>query len=157
MAVAGLASLGIRLGYAVESTKGTKPTAFTGLTRINTVGGITVDPEAIDASALEDPITRNIKGRAETGGSWPVTVNITNDTIAEWTTLIAAYKALTDGKRMWFELYHPELEKAFFVIAQPPEDIPMPESSQNALWTVDMNLTIEEYKGLDTKVAVSGE
>lgn len=157
MAVAGLASLGIRLGYAVESTKGTKPTAFTGLTRINTVGGITVDPEAIDASALEDPITRNIKGRAETGGSWPVTVNITNDTIAEWTTLIAAYKALTDGKRMWFELYHPELEKAFFVIAQPPEDIPMPESSQNALWTVDMNLTIEEYKGLDTKVAVTGE
>lgn len=157
MAVAGLASLGIRLGYAVESTKGTKPTAFTGLTRINTVGGITVDPEAIDASALEDPITRNIKGRAETGGSWPVTVNITNDTIAEWTTLIAAYKELTDGKRMWFELYHPELEKAFFVIAQPPEDIPMPESSQNALWTVDMNLTIEEYKGLDTKVAVTGE
>lgn len=157
MAVAGLASLGIRLGYAVESTKGTKPTAFTGLTRINTVGGITVDPEAIDASALEDPITRNIKGRAETGGSWPVTVNITNDTIAEWTTLIATYKALTDGKRMWFELYHPELEKAFFVIAQPPEDIPMPESSQNALWTVDMNLTIEEYKGLDEKVAVSGE
>lgn len=157
MAVAGLASLGIRLGYAAESTKGTKPTAFTGLTRINTVGGITVDPEAIDASALEDPITRNIKGRAETGGSWPVTVNITNDTIAEWTTLIATYKALTDGKRMWFELYHPELEKAFFVIAQPPEQIPMPESSQNGLWTVDINLTIEEYKGLDEKVAVSGE
>ncbi len=157
MAVAGLASLGIRLGYAVESTKDTKPTAFTGLTRINTIGGITIDPETIDASALEDLITRNIKGRADTGGSWPVTVNITDDTITEWTTLIAAYKALTGGKRMWFEVYHPDLEKAFFVIAQPPEHIPMPESSQNALWTVDMNLVIEEYKGLDTKVEVSGE
>lgn len=157
MAVAGLASLGMRLGYAVESTKGTKPTAFTGLSRINTVGGITIDPETIDASAVEDRITRNIKGRANTGGSWAVTVNITDDTITEWTTLIAAYKALTDGKRMWFELYHPDLEKAFFVIAQPPEDIPMPEISQNVLLTVDMNLTIEEYKGLDTKVAVTGE
>ncbi len=157
MAVAGLASLGMRLGYAVESTKGTKPTAFTGLSRINTVGGITIDPETIDASAVEDRITRNIKGRANTGGSWAVTVNITDDTITEWTTLIAAYKALSDGKRMWFELYHPDLEKAFFVIAQPPEDIPMPEISQNVLLTVDMNLTIEEYKGLDTKVAVSGE
>lgn len=157
MAVAGLASLGMRLGYAVESTKGTKPTAFTGLSRINTVGGITIDPETIDASAVEDRITRNIKGRANTGGSWAVTVNITDDTITEWTTLIAAYKALSDGKRMWFELYHPDLEKAFFVIAQPPEDIPMPEISQNVLLTVDMNLTIEEYKGLDTKVAVTGE
>lgn len=58
---------------------------------------------------------------------------------------------------MWFEVYHPDLTKAFFVIAQPPEHIPMPESSQNALWTVDMNLVIEEYKGLDEKVAVSGE
>ena len=157
MAVAGLASLGIRLGYAVESTKGTKPTAFTGLSRINTIGGITIDPETIDASALEDLITRNIKGRADTGGSWPVTVNITDDTITEWTTLITAYKALTDGKRMCFEVYHPDLAKAFFVIAQPPEHIPMRESSQTALWKVDMNLTIEEYKGLDEKVAVSGE
>lgn len=157
MALAGLSSLGIRLGYAAESTKGTKPTAFTGLSRINTIGGITIDPETIDASALEDLITRNIKGRADTGGSWPVTVNITDDTITEWTTLIAAYKALSEGKRMWFEVYHPDLAKAFFVIAQPPEHIPMPESSQNALWTVDMNLTIEEYKGLDEKVAVSGE
>jgi hypothetical protein len=38
-------------------------------------------------------------------------------------------------------------------VAQPPEQIPQPEIGQNELLTVEMNLTIEEYKGMDTAVA----
>lgn len=155
MAVAGLSSLGITFGYGTETTAGTKPTTFNTLTRINQIGGITIEPEVIDASALEDAVTRNIKGRADTGGTWAVTVNFTADTKKEWTDLIAAYKALTGGKRMWFEVLHPQLEDAFFVVAQPPEQIPMPETGQNELWTIEMNLTIEEYKGMDTKVELT--
>lgn len=155
MAVAGLSSLGITFGYGTETTAGTKPTTFNTLTRINQIGGITIEPEVIDASALEDAVTRNIKGRADTGGTWAVTVNFTAETKKEWTDLIAAYKALTGGKRMWFEVLHPQLEDAFFVVAQPPEQIPMPETGQNELWTIEMNLTIEEYKGMDTKVALT--
>ena len=155
MAVAGLSSLEITFGYGTETTAGTKPTTFNTLTRINQIGGITIEPEVIDASALEDAVTRNIKGRADTGGTWAVTVNFTADTKKEWTDLIAAYKALTGGKRMWFEVLHPQLEDAFFVVAQPPEQIPMPETGQNELWTIEMNLTIEEYKGMDTKVALT--
>lgn len=155
MAVAGLSSLEITFGYGIETTAGTKPTTFNKLTRINQIGGITIEPEVIDASALEDAVTRNIKGRADTGGTWAVTVNFTADTKKEWTDLIAAYKALTGGKRMWFEVLHPQLEDAFFVVAQPPEQIPMPETGQNELWTIEMNLTIEEYKGMDTKVELT--
>lgn len=155
MAVAGLSSLGITFGYGTETTAGTKPTTFNTLTRINQIGGITIEPEVIDASALEDAVTRNIKGRADTGGTWAVTVNFTAETKKEWTDLIAAYKALTGGKRMWFEVLHPQLEDAFFVVAQPPEQIPMPETGQNELWTIEMNLTIEEYKGMDTKVELT--
>lgn len=152
MAAAGISTLGITFGYGTETTAGTKPTTFTKLTRINNAGAITIDPEQIDASALEDPITRYIKGRADTGGSFPVTVNATPDTIAEWETLISAYKSLSGGKRMWFETIIPGFEKAFFVVAQPPEQIPQPEIGQNELLTMEMNLTIEEYKGMDTKV-----
>ena len=53
MAVAGISSLGITFGYGVETTAGTKPTSFKKLTRINTIGGITIEPEQIDASALK--------------------------------------------------------------------------------------------------------
>ena len=155
MAVAGVSTLGITFGYGVETTAGTKPTEFKQLTRINAIGGINIEPEQIDASALEDLITRYIKGRADTGGSFPVTVNYTDDTAKEWDDLITAYKALTGGKRMWFETIVPDITKGFFVIAQPPDAIPQPEIGQNELLTVEMNLTIEEYKGADTKIALT--
>lgn len=153
MAAAGISTLGITFGYGVETTAGTKPTSFKQLTRINALGGINIEPEQIDASALEDAITRYVKGRADTGGSFAVTVNFTSDTVKEWQDLITAYKALSDGKRMWFETIIPGITNSFFVVAQPPEEIPQPEIGQNELLTVEMNLTIEEYKGLDTSVA----
>lgn len=152
MAAAGISTLGITFGYGTETTAGTKPTSFKQLTRINALGGINIEPEQIDASALEDEITRYVKGRADTGGSFAVTVNFTSDTVKEWQDLITAYKALSDGKRMWFETIIPGVTNSFFVIAQPPEEIPQPEIGQNELLTVEMNLTIEEYKGLDTSV-----
>lgn len=152
MAAAGISTLGITFGYGTETTAGTKPTSFKQLTRINALGGINIEPEQIDASALEDEITRYVKGRADTGGSFAVTVNFTSDTVKEWQDLITAYKALSGGKRMWFETIIPGVTNSFFVIAQPPEEIPQPEIGQNELLTVEMNLTIEEYKGLDTSV-----
>ena len=152
MAAAGISTLGITFGYGTETTAGTKPTSFNQLTRINALGGINIEPEQIDASALEDEITRYVKGRADTGGSFAVTVNFTSDTVKEWQDLITAYKALSGGKRMWFETIIPGVTNSFFVIAQPPEEIPQPEIGQNELLTVEMNLTIEEYKGLDTSV-----
>lgn len=152
MATAGISTLGVLFGYASETTAGDKPTAFKQLTRINALGGITIDVEQIDASALEDEITRYIAGRGDTGGSFTVTVNLTNETVAEWEALIADYKALTGGKKMWFETYSPFLDKAFFIIAQPPTVIPQPSCDQNGLWTIEMTLTVEEYKGLDTAI-----
>ena len=153
MAAAGISTLGITFGYGTETTAGTKPTSFKQLTRINALGGINIEPEQIDASALEDFITRYVKGRADTGGSFPVTVNFTSDTVTEWQELITAYKALSGGKRMWFETIIPGITNSFFVVAQPPEEIPQPEIGQNELLTLEMNLTIEEYKGSDTSVA----
>lgn len=149
---AGVSSLGIRLGYAAESAAGTKPTAFTWLERCNSIGGISLETERIDASALEDEISRYVSGRQDTGGTWPVTFNISDEVIEQLETMIAAYTALTGGKRMWFEVWSPYLAKAFFVVAQPPKHIPMPEESQNELQTVEMTFTIEEYKGMDTAI-----
>ena len=157
MGAAGISTLGITLGYGVESTAGTKPSTFTKLNRINAIGGIAISNEQIDASALEDMVSRYVQGRGETGGSFLVTVNATPETIAEWKAVIEAYKALTDGKRMWFETIIPGFDESFFVVAQPPTAIPQPEIGQNSLLTIEMNLTIEEYKGMDTKVALSGE
>ena len=153
--ISGVSTLGITFGYGTEDTAGTKPTTFTQLNRINAIGGITIENEQIDASALEDKVSRYVQGRGDTGGSFTVTVNFTSETLAEWKTVLSTYEALTDGKRMWFETIIPGFTDSFFVVAQPPTAIPQPEIGQNALLTVEFNLTIEEYKGMDTSVAFS--
>ena len=152
MATAGLSTLGITLSYGVETVAGQKPTAFKLLTRINEIDGVSVTPEAIDASALEDPTTRNVAGRDTLTDSVNVTVNRTTETIKEWTDLIATYKDLTGGKRMWFQEITPGLSDAEFFVAQPPSILPISSKSQNSLLTMEIPLVLEEMKGTDTKV-----
>lgn len=149
MAAPGISTLGVLFGWGAAGD--TKPDSFTLLTRINAIGGITVESEQIDASALEDTLTKYVAGRADTGGSVSVTVNATNDTIAEWEKVFnASNTALAAGQAgLWFEVYSPYLTKAFYFIAQTPTTFPMPEQGQNELMTVEIPLTIAEYKGLD--------
>ena len=155
MALAGVSTLGVKFGYGIETTAGTKPTTFKQLTRISAIGGISLETENIDASTLEDLVTRYIAGRQDSGGTWTVTVNLTDETIKEWEDLItasdAAYK---ESKSTWFQIESPYLNKAFFVTAQVPLKIPVPEFSSNEVLTVEMTLTINEIKGMDTKVSM---
>lgn len=151
--IAGISTLGSLTGYAVETTAGVKPTTFKMLHRINASDEIAIETETIDASALEDMIERTIAGRGSTGGTFGVTVNVTDETITEWETLIQEYEtAKTAGKAMWYEEYFPSLKKAFFTKIEPPTVIPKPAREQNGLLTVTMTLTINEYVGPDTAV-----
>lgn len=156
MALAGISTLGVTFGFGVETSAGTKPTLFKQLTRISSIGGITIENEQIDASALEDTVSRYIQGRGDTGGSFAVSVNFTPETLTEWEDVIAKYNAAKgNGLRVWFETVIPGFEDAFFVVAQPPTAIPQPEIGQNELLTIEMNLTIEEYVGMDEKVTLT--
>lgn len=130
----------------------TKPQTFTKLTRINSVGSINLEPEQIDASALEDDVEQMIDGRSSTGGSVTVTVNVTNETITEWEAVFTASDAARATGGLWFEVYSPYLTKAFFFKGTTPTKYSMPEWSQNSLLTVDIPITISEYVGLDTAV-----
>lgn len=151
--IAGLSTLGITLKYGVETTGGTKPSTFTALDRINSIGGIAMDVEKIDASALEDTATKYVAGRADTSGEWDVTVNFTDETADQWEALIAAYNtASASDLQMWFEVCLPNQDDAFFVIAQPPQQLPMPEIGQNELLTMVISMTVVEYKGWSTAV-----
>lgn len=152
--IMGVSTLGVEFGYGVETTAGTKPATFTQLHRINSIGGITVTPATIDASALEDYVTKTVAGRGDTGGTWTITVNLTEETADEWADLISAYQtAKASGLNMWFETIVPGFTDGFFVVAQPPEAIPQPEMGQNALLTVEFPLIIVDPKGMSTKVA----
>lgn len=150
--IAGISTLGIKFGYAAETTAGEKPAAFTQLERCNSIAGIALNAEQIDASALEDLTSRYVAGRQDSGGTWGVTFNFTSETETQLTAMISAYNtAKAAGKSMWFEVWVPN-NKGFFVVAQPPQVIPMPEVAQNGLLTVEITFTIESYKGTDTAI-----
>lgn len=151
--IPGISTLGAKFGYAVETSAGTKPTKFIQLERCNNIAAISLETEQIGASALEDLVTKYVAGRQDTGGTWEVTFNVTDDVTEQLNTMISASQtARESGLMTWFEAWSPYLEKGFFVIAEPPKQIPMPEVAQNELQTVAMTFTINEYKGMDTAI-----
>lgn len=68
------------------------------------------------------------------------------------TLYTAAATAKAAGKATWFEVVFPDMDDAFFVVAETGTAIPMPEIGQNEAATLSVSLVISEYKGLDTKV-----
>ena len=121
-----LTTLGVTFGYGVETEKGVKPTTFKQLELASSIGGISLDTEQIDVSALEDFITQYASGRQDTGGTWDVTFNLNADVIAALKKLMTdTATGKTKGFRVWFEVVFPDLEDAFFVIADPGKNIPL--------------------------------
>lgn len=146
MAVPGVSTLKMELGYgAYTASDTTPPDSFTKLGRINSIGGIELSQENIDASAIEDDVSQYVAGRSDTGGDWSVSVNVTDETITAWEGLA--------GTTKWFEVYSPDLAKAWFVVAKVPAKIPLPEVGQNELLVMEISLTVQELYGTATKVA----
>ena len=149
MAFAGVSTLGMDLGMGAWTSADTAPAAaFTAMGRINAIGGIELSQESIDASAIIDKVSKYVEGRSDTGGEWTVTVNVTDATITEWEAV--------QGQTKWFEVYHPNLAKAWFVAAAVPATLPLPEVGQNELLTMEISLVVKQYYGLATKVAPTG-
>lgn len=143
----------VKFGYAVETVADTKPTAFTWLERCNAIAGIALSTETIDASALEDLITKYIAGRQDSGGEWTITFNYTAEVATQLQAMISAYNtAKASNLKTWFEVWIPNATNGFFVVAQPPQRLPMPEFSQNELLTIEVGFAVQDYKGELTAV-----
>ena len=153
--MARLSTLGVTFGYGIETTAGTKPATFTQLELASSIGGISLDTEQIDVSALEDLITHYVAGRQDTGGTWEVEFIMDPDKSVDQikTLYSAAATAKNSGKGVWFQVMFPSMSDAFFVVAECGNEIPLPEIGQNEAATMSISLVISEYKGLQTKVA----
>lgn len=147
--IAGLSTLGIRVFQALaeDGAKVTTAESYSQLTRINGIGEVSVTNENIDASALEDYLSRFVAGRSTVTDSLNITINATNDTIAEWKPIL--------GKRICLMIDIPEMDDAFFIILQVPSKLPMPSLEQNSLLTMAIGCTVNDFIGLDTKIEIT--
>lgn len=146
--IAGLSTLGVKVYQALseDGAKVTTADSYTQLTRINSIGEVSITPENIDASALEDLTSRFVAGRSTVTDALTITVNATDDTIAEW-------KAIA-GKRICVMIDIPGMSDAFFIIVEVPAVLPLPALDQNALLTMAINCTVNNFIGLDTKIEI---
>ena len=146
--IAGLSTLGVKVYQALseDGAKVTTADSYTQLTRINSIGEVSITPENIDASALEDLTSRFVAGRSTVTDALTITVNATDDTIAEW-------KAIA-GKRICVMIDIPGMSDAFFIIVEVPAVLPLPALDQNALLTMAINCTVNNFIGLNTKIEI---
>ena len=153
-----LSTLGVKLGYGIEQSAGTKPGTFTELGLVESIGGINLDVEQIDVSCLTDTITQYVKGRQDTGGTWDISfIADPDNSITPLETMFTSVAtAAAQGKSTWYEVLVPNMSKAFFIVADCGDTIPLPEIGQNEALIIPLSLIIKQYKGLDTKVDMSG-
>lgn len=156
MAIPGLSTLGIEVGYAIVTTTASLPNAFTALPRCNSADGIELTAESIDASALEDYVTQRVAGRSDIPETWAMTFNNTPASRTAVTTMISAYTtglASDSDTLVCIEIYDPkDAAGAYFVFVQPPSMLGMSELSQNSLKTFQVSNTLVKVHGYGTGV-----
>ena len=149
--IAGLSTLGIKVYQALsaDQKKVTEASAYSQLTRINSIGEASITPENIDASALEDLVSRFVAGRATVTDALTITINQTDETMTEWTALL--------GKTICIMIDVPSLSQACFAIVTVPNQLPLSAIDQNGLLTMAINCTINNFIGWDAKVEIDEE
>ena len=156
-----LSTLGIKFGWAVETTAGEKPTAFKWIQRCSKIGGLNVTREKIDTTCFEDKIKQYIAGVSDTGGDWNVNFNGTKkgsaiDTVKSWNDLLSASgEAAEKGLATWADIYIPGFG-SYFVIFEPGE-IPMPDLEVNNKLDIQISNVVNEYKGLGEAIEPTAE
>lgn len=95
-----LSTIGVKFGWAVETTAGTKPTAFEWVERCSKIAGITLTKDKIDVTCFEDTIKQYIGGVSDTGGDWNLNFNGSATFVTAWNALITAYETGTSYRRI---------------------------------------------------------
>ena len=108
-----VSSAGIKIQYAVETSAGVRPTTGykekeAGATLkiaeyVTGISGLTAEFEQYDVTPLaETERHRFVKGLQGNDGNLSLSCNINPTSRADWSAIVTAYEALTDGKGMWF-------------------------------------------------------
>ena len=138
-----LSTAGIKLKYAVESTKGTRPTSgYTALTGAKSTPSLNPSPETLETTTLDELEYKTyIDGLKDLGGALEFTFNLTQDLVDEWDALMAAYETgKAAEKATWFVIEIPGLTKAFYFTGN-PSAMGLPETSVNSVLEITNYIT----------------
>lgn len=152
-----LSTLGVDIGYGVETTAGTKPTVFTLIEGSKTIPDFNQEPESIEVTPLSETKYRQyVPGLSDPGGALAFGFNLSQELIDIWDgVIVPAYEtAASGGLRMWFEIVVPGLDDGFFFVGE-PSSLGLPAMGVSEALETDVYITPVEVIGYDTKIALT--
>ena len=138
-----ISTAGVTFGYAVETTKGTRPASgYTLIPDIKEIPEMNPEPETLETTTLsETEFKTYIEGLKDLGGALSFLANYTTDLEGVWADLVEAYKTgIEAGLSTWFEIKHPKLEKSVFFTGQ-PSAMGLPAMSVNSVLETNLYIT----------------
>lgn len=119
-----LSTAGIQVGYAVEATAGTRPTAasaYTYISEIKDIPEINPEPSQLDTTTLDETEYRTyIPGLKDLGSTLGLLANFTEDFQTAWEAFVTASEtAKADGKATWLTIVIPTKAQAFYMQCEP--------------------------------------
>lgn len=129
-----LTSIGIKISYATEVTKGTRPTAgYTVLPDLKSIPDFNPQPNTADATTFDNlEYTSYVKLLKDIGGALEFNANLTQDLYDAWSVMVTARNNLTEGKQMWYCVDIPNFDKSIFFTGDPSE-MGIPSAEANSL------------------------
>lgn len=148
-----ISTAGVTVGYAVETTKGTRPTTgFKLIPDIKEVPEMNPEPETLETTVLSETEYKTyIEGLKDLGGALSFLANYTSELETVWAALVEAYKTAAETDlATWFEIKHPKLEKSVFFTGQ-PSAMGLPAMSVNSVLETNLYITPTNAPTWETK------
>lgn len=129
-----LTSIGIKISYATETTKGTRPaTGYKVLPDLKSIPDFNPQPNTADATTFDNlEYTSYVKLLKDIGGALEFNANLTQDLYDAWSVMVTARNNLTEGKQMWYCVDIPNFDKSIFFTGDPSE-MGIPSAEANSL------------------------
>jgi hypothetical protein len=143
-------TIGVKIGYAVEATAGTRPTSgYTNIPDIKSIPGVELTPSKLEVTNLIDKYKRYITGVLDAGDDVALTANLTASLKSVWASLVsAAEDAWESGKATWFEISIPNFDS--FYIAGIPTEMGFNEMGVDAVAEASLHIIPNQIAGWAT-------
>jgi hypothetical protein len=150
-----ISTAGVTFGYAVESSKGVRPTTgYTLIPDVKEIPEMNPEPETLETTDLSQTEFKTyIEGLKDLGGALSFLANYTSELEEVWEELVTAYKnAIDEEKATWFEIKHPKLDKSVFFTGQ-PSAMGLPAMSVGSVLETNLFITPTNAPAWETKSA----
>ena len=143
-------TIGVKLGYAVEATAGSRPTSgYMNIPDIKSLPSVDLSPSKLEVTNLVDKYRRYITGVLDAGDDINVTANLTASLKTVWATLVtSAASAWASSKSTWFEISIPNFDSFYF--AGIPTEMGVSELGVDAVVEASLHIIPNQIAGWAT-------